>query len=102
MQRTYLRGVLVAREGRSLVGRRPSATPNRFKARVRSPEDFICRIKPGKLAVIEAMKIAAAPSATIFTPSWRGDHTLTLVISPARTATAPKQKVSSVITTSRT
>src|SRR5919106_6762293 len=48
-----------------------------------------------------ARKTAAAPSAMTLTPSRRGDHTLTLVINPVSTATAKKQKVSSVITTSQ-
>jgi adenine deaminase len=43
VRRTYLRGELVAREGRSLLPRQPSRTPNRFRARPRRPEDFAVR-----------------------------------------------------------
>ena len=40
VRRTYLRGELVARDGRSLLPRQPSKTPNAFKARSRTVEEF--------------------------------------------------------------
>ena len=43
VRRTYLRGELVARDGRSLLPRQPSETPNAFRARARRAGDFICR-----------------------------------------------------------
>ncbi len=43
VRRTYLRGELVARDGRSLLPRQPSKTPNAFRARARRVDDFICR-----------------------------------------------------------
>ena len=43
VRRTYLRGELVARDGRSLLPRQPAKTPNRFKARPRRVGDFLCR-----------------------------------------------------------
>jgi len=43
VRRTYLRGELVARDGRSLLPRQPVKTPNNFKAKPRRVEDFICR-----------------------------------------------------------
>ena len=43
VRRTYLRGELVARDGRSLLPRQPSRTPNLFKAKPRTVEDFACR-----------------------------------------------------------
>ncbi len=57
--RTYVRGQLVARDGRSLLPRRPSGTPNNFKARSRQVADFFCRAgspDPAlRLNVIEAI-----------------------------------------------
>lgn len=43
VQRTYLRGVLVAAHGRSRLPRLRPATPNQFKAKDRKASDFICR-----------------------------------------------------------
>jgi len=43
VRRTYLRGELVARDGRSLLPRQPAKTPNAFRARPRRVEEFICR-----------------------------------------------------------
>lgn len=43
VRRTYLRGELVARDGRSLLPRQPSQTPNNFKAKLREEGDFLCR-----------------------------------------------------------
>jgi adenine deaminase len=40
VRRTYLRGKLVAREGRSLLPRQPSKTPNSFRAQPRKEADF--------------------------------------------------------------
>jgi adenine deaminase len=40
VQRTYLRGELVAAHGRSRVPRLRSSTPNRFQAAARTPADF--------------------------------------------------------------
>ncbi len=41
--RTYLRGELVAANGRSRLPRLSPATPNKFKAKIRAAADFICR-----------------------------------------------------------
>lgn len=43
VRRTYLRGELVARDGRSLLPRQPSQAPNNFKARPRRVGEFTCR-----------------------------------------------------------
>ena len=43
VRRTYLRGDLVARDGRSLLPRQSAKTPNNFKAKPRKVGDFICR-----------------------------------------------------------
>lgn len=43
VRRTYLRGELVARDGRSLLPRQPSKTPNAFRALPRRVGEFICR-----------------------------------------------------------
>ncbi len=40
VQRTYLRGELVARDGRSRLPRQPSKTPNAFKAQPRTASEF--------------------------------------------------------------
>jgi adenine deaminase len=44
VRRTYLRGELVAKDGRALLKRQPSRTPNKFKARLRQPADFAMRV----------------------------------------------------------
>lgn len=41
VRRTYLRGALVASEGRSRLPRQPSPQPNKFKATARKPADFV-------------------------------------------------------------
>lgn len=56
IERTYLRGELVAANGRSRRRRLRATTPNRFRARPRRPEDF--RVRPtggAALNVIEAL-----------------------------------------------
>jgi adenine deaminase len=55
VRRTYLRGELVARDGRSLLPRQPSGTPNAFRARPRQPGDFRVPAGRGNLNVIEAI-----------------------------------------------
>jgi adenine deaminase len=60
---TYLRGELVARDGRSLLPHQPAKTPNKFKARVREAEEFTVRVgrvvpnapSPATLNVINAL-----------------------------------------------
>ncbi len=55
VRRTYLRGELAARDGRSLLPRQPSGTPNNFKARLRRAEDFRVPAGSGQLNLIEAL-----------------------------------------------
>jgi len=59
VQRTYLRGELVGRDGRSLLPRQRSATPNRFKARERTADEFACPVLPAgsspQINVIQAL-----------------------------------------------
>lgn len=61
VRRTYLRGELVAKDGRALLKRQPSKTPNKFKARPRKPADFATAAERGisdpalQLNVIEAI-----------------------------------------------
>lgn len=55
VRRTYLRGELVARDGRSLLPRQPSKTPNAFRARARRVEDFHLLAGPGQINLIEAI-----------------------------------------------
>jgi adenine deaminase len=54
VQRTYLRGELVASGGRTRLPRKPPRVVNRFRARPRKQADFEVRIKPGMLNVIVA------------------------------------------------
>lgn len=44
-RRTYLNGMLVARDGRSLLPRQRSKAPNRFKAKLRRVEDFSVKVE---------------------------------------------------------
>ena len=55
VQRTYLRGCLVAADGRSLLPRRPARVLNRFRARPRRAADFAVRAKPGRINAIAAL-----------------------------------------------
>ncbi len=54
VRRTYLQGELVARDGRSLLPRRPAAVANAFRARPRAPADFRVPAGGGRLNVIVA------------------------------------------------
>ncbi len=59
VRRTYLRGELVARDGRSLLPRQPSKTPNKFKARPRRVEDFVLkagRVVPDEPRIIRKIR----------------------------------------------
>jgi adenine deaminase len=44
VRRTYLRGGLVARDGRSLLPRQPSKTPNAFRAKPRREGEFAVKV----------------------------------------------------------
>ncbi len=59
VRRTYLRGELVARDGRSRLPRQPSKKPNAFRAKPRKVADFVCRAgspdPAPQLNVIEAI-----------------------------------------------
>lgn len=52
---TYLRGTLVARDGRSLLPRQPSKRPNNFRARPRRAVEFRVPAGEGSLNVIGAI-----------------------------------------------
>jgi len=56
VRRTYLRGALVARDGRSRLPRQPSRQPNRFKARPRRVEDFVVRVGRGVPAGVRLIR----------------------------------------------
>jgi adenine deaminase len=60
VRRTYLRGELVARDGRSLLPRQPSKTPNAFRAQPRRVSDFLCRAG------------SPNPATTVISPSNKG------------------------------
>jgi adenine deaminase len=55
VRRTYLRGQLVAREGRSRMPRRPARIVNAFRARPRRAADFRVPAAQGRLNVIGAV-----------------------------------------------
>ncbi len=55
VRRTYLRGALVARDGRSLLPVAPARAVNAFRARPRRPEDFRVAAGGGRLRVIGAI-----------------------------------------------
>ncbi len=55
VRRTYLRGALVARDGRSLLPIAPARVVNAFRARPRRPEDFGLAAGRGRLRVIGAI-----------------------------------------------
>ena len=44
VRRTYIDGALVARDGRSLLPRQPSKTPNKFRAKPRRAADFAVKV----------------------------------------------------------
>ncbi|MBL9219266.1 MAG: adenine deaminase [Opitutaceae bacterium] len=57
VRRTYLRGGLVARDGRSLLPRQPSKTPNVFRARLREVEDFAVACRGADLLRPSGMRV---------------------------------------------
>jgi adenine deaminase len=63
VRRTYLRGELVARDGRSLLPRQPSKTPNVFRARVRKAADFV--VKVGRRVPSPPLGAERSPRPTI-------------------------------------
>lgn len=62
VRRTYLDGKLVAREGRSLLRRQRSETPNQFRAKPRLAADFA--VKADRRASASAPPGASAPAGT--------------------------------------
>ncbi|MBV6404077.1 MAG: adenine deaminase [Flavobacteriales bacterium] len=55
VRRTWVRGVAVAEEGRSLIPRVPADRPNRFHCTPKRPEHFRVAATPGDLLVIEVL-----------------------------------------------
>ncbi|HLP07743.1 MAG TPA: adenine deaminase [Opitutaceae bacterium] len=55
VRRTYLDGVQVARDGRSLLPRQAPRIANAFRAKARTPAEFRAEAGEGKLNVIEAL-----------------------------------------------
>ncbi len=47
VRRTYLRGELVAREGKSLLPRQLAKTPNKFRAQARNVAEFVVKVGRG-------------------------------------------------------
>lgn len=55
VRQTYLKGNLVAENGRSLIGSVPEEKPNRFNCKVKQPKDFAVPATDGNLLVITAL-----------------------------------------------
>jgi len=55
VQATYLKGQVVAKNGKSLLPRKKSKIVNLFKTRKKKPEDFKVIAKPGKIKIIQAL-----------------------------------------------
>jgi len=55
VRQTWVRGDLVAREGRSLLPRLPVQPANRFRARPRTADEFRVPARPSRLSVIGAV-----------------------------------------------
>lgn len=53
VERTYIRGQLVAEQGKSLIARAKATTPNQFDCRVKAPADFHVPATTNDLLVIE-------------------------------------------------
>lgn len=67
VRRTYLRGKLVARDGRTLLPRQPSRTPNRFKARSRQESDFRVEVGRGPRPRRETVNVISALNGQLIT-----------------------------------
>ena len=55
IQETYIDGILVAEQGRTLLESIPTKKINHFKARPLTPEDFRVSVRSGRLPVIEVI-----------------------------------------------
>ncbi len=55
VQRTWVRGQLVAEQGRSLIARVPADRPNHFRCTAKRPEDFAVAACASDLLVIEVL-----------------------------------------------
>lgn len=55
VRRTWVRGILVAEQGRSLIERVPVERPNRFQCSPKRPADLAVPARTGDLLVIEAL-----------------------------------------------
>jgi adenine deaminase len=55
VRRTWVRGILVAEQGRSLIERVPVERPNRFQCSPKRPSDLAVPARTGDLLVIEAL-----------------------------------------------
>ncbi len=68
VRRTYLRGKLVALEGRSRLSRQPSPRPNKFKATARKPADFVVPAgSPIKAKTHPALQVIEAINGQLIT-----------------------------------
>ncbi len=52
---TYIKGILVAKNGQSMFEHKPTATPNKFYAKEKRPDDFFIEPEGPKIRVIEAI-----------------------------------------------
>jgi adenine deaminase len=55
VERTYIRGKLVARDGESLIGHVPAQRPNNFRCTIKRPEDFRVPAQDDQVLAMEAL-----------------------------------------------
>lgn len=55
VKETYIQGLLVAKEGSSLIERVPASSINQFNCQPKQVSDFALKARPGKLRVIQAI-----------------------------------------------
>ena len=72
--KTYIKGELVADNGRTLIPKQNSIIINNFKAEKKRIEDFILTFKGGKIKVIEALDGQLITNSLIETPKINNDN----------------------------
>ncbi len=86
VRRTYLRGELVARDGRSLLPRQPSKTPNVFRARHRRVEEFRVAWGASTPTGAEGRKVTPRPPSLNVIAATNGQLVTRHLCRPARIA----------------
>lgn len=73
VQRTYIRGQLVAEQGKSLIARVTATTPNHFSCRAKTPADFHVPATTSDLLVIEPYDGQLITGKVTMPPTIAGD-----------------------------